>query len=117
MVHTMLLGRHVPKIFWQEATKWCVYILNRSPTSIEQDKTLEGAWSGIKPFVDYFRVFGCLAHVHTPDQQRVKLDNKSRLCVLFGVSDESKAYKLFDPINKKILISKDVVFEENISWR
>jgi len=61
-------------------------------------------------------MFGCLAHVHTLDQRRVKLDDNSRLCVLFGVSDESKAYRLFDAINKKIIIRKDVIFEENKSW-
>jgi len=41
-----------------------------------------------------------------------KLDDKSKQCILLGVSDESKAYRLFDPLNKKVLISKDVIFEE-----
>jgi len=45
-----------------------------------------------------------------------KLDDKSRQCVLLGVSDESKAYHLFDPVNKKVLISKDVIFEEQKGW-
>nr|KYP74877.1 Retrovirus-related Pol polyprotein from transposon TNT 1-94 [Cajanus cajan] len=116
MVRSMLIGRQVPKIFWPEATKWCVHILNRSPTAVVQDQTPEEAWSGVKPSVGYFRVFGCLAHVHTLDQQRIKLDDKSKQCVLFGVSDESKAYRLFDPVNKKIIISKDVIFEEHKSW-
>jgi len=54
--------------------------------------TLEEAWSGEKPNVDYFRLFGCLAHVHISYQHRVKLNDKSKKCVLIGVSDESKAY-------------------------
>ncbi|PNX66657.1 hypothetical protein L195_g055208, partial [Trifolium pratense] len=29
---------------------------------------------------------------------------------------ESKAYKLYDPINKKILISRDVKFQEDAAW-
>ena len=66
----------------------------------------------MKPTIDYFRVFGCLAHVHVLDQHRVKLDDKSKKCVLLGVSDESKAYRLFNPINNKVLINKDVIFEE-----
>jgi len=37
----------------------------------------------------------------------IKVDN-----VFLGVSDESKAYRFFDLINKKVLISKDVIFEE-----
>ncbi|PNX66111.1 copia-type polyprotein, partial [Trifolium pratense] len=37
-------------------------------------------------------------------------------CVLLGLSEESKAYKLYDPENGKIIISRDVVFEENKGW-
>jgi hypothetical protein len=36
--------------------------------------------------------------------------------VLLGLSEESKAYRLYDPIEKKILISRDVVFDEEKSW-
>lgn len=116
MVWSMLTGRRVPKIFWPEATKSCVHVLNRSPTIAVQGKTLEEAWSGVKPSVDYFRVFGCIAHVHTLDQLQVKLDDKSKKCVLLGVSDESKAYRLFDPVKNQIIISRDVVFEEEKCW-
>jgi len=116
IVHSMLIEKQVLKIFWAEAAKWCVHILNRSPTIVVQNKTPEEAWSGVKPTADHFRVFGCLAHVHVPDQHRVKLDDKSKKCVLLGVSDESKAYRSFDPINDKVLISKDVIFEEQKGW-
>ncbi|PNX58192.1 retrovirus-related Pol polyprotein from transposon TNT 1-94, partial [Trifolium pratense] len=43
------------------------------------------------------RVFGCIAFAHIPDSQRKKLDNKSIKCVHLGISDESKAYKLYNP--------------------
>ena len=33
-----------------------------------------------------------------------------------GVSDESKAYRLYDPFSKKIIISKDVIFQEDECW-
>jgi transposase InsO family protein len=115
-VRSMLNERKVPKTFWSEAAKWCVHIQNRSPTTAVEDKTPEEAWSNEKPVVDYFRVFGCVAHVHIPDQKRSKLDDKSRKCVLLGVSDESKAWRLYDPISKKIIVSKDVVFEEEKGW-
>jgi hypothetical protein len=70
----------------------------------------------VKPTIGYFRVFGCVAHAHVPDQKRSKLDDKSKKCVLLGVSDESKAYRLYDPISKKIIISKEVIFEEDECW-
>ena len=33
-----------------------------------------------------------------------------------GVSEESKAYRLFDPLSNKIIVSRDVVFEEDQQW-
>jgi hypothetical protein len=77
------------------------------------DITPHEAWSGTKPSVDHFRVFGCLAHVHVQEVKQSKLDNKSFVCVLLGMSEESKGYRLFDPLNKKIVVSKDVIFEKD----
>ncbi|XP_024966042.1 uncharacterized protein LOC112506260 [Cynara cardunculus var. scolymus] len=45
-----------------------------------------------------------------------KLDDRSHKCVLLGVNTESKAYRLYDPILKKIIISRDVIFEEEAKW-
>ena len=56
-----------------------------------------------------------MAHVHVPDVKRKKLDAKSLVCVLLGVSDEAKAYRLYDPATRKIVVSRDVVFEEDKS--
>lgn len=116
MVRSMINEKKVPKQFWPEAVKWATYVMNRSPTLNVKNMTPEEAWSGVKPSVHFFRVFGCIAHVHIHDSQRKRLDNKSKKCVLLGVSEESKAYKLYDPVDKKIIISRDVVFEESKSW-
>jgi hypothetical protein len=112
----MLVCKNVPKNFWPEALKWATYVMNRSPTISVKNITPEEAWSGVKPSVMHFRVFGCLAFVHVPDKHRKKLDNKSIKCVHLGVSDESKAYKLYNPVEKKIIISRDVVFDESKGW-
>ena len=116
MVRSMLSEKQVPKNFWPEAVNWTTHVLNRSPTLAVKGVTLEEAWSGVKPNVDYFRVFGCIGHVHVPDNKRKKLDDKSFQCVLLGVSEESKAYRLYDPVSKKIVVSRDVVFEEDKFW-
>lgn len=36
--------------------------------------------------------------------------------MMFGVSKESKAYRLYDPETKKIIISRDVRFDERHPW-
>jgi len=61
-------------------------------------------------------VFGCLSYTHVPDNKRTKLDNKSVKCVLLGISEESKAYRLYDPLSQKVIVSRDVVFNEEESW-
>ncbi|RDY12788.1 hypothetical protein CR513_02369, partial [Mucuna pruriens] len=62
-----------------------------------------------------FRIFGCIGFIHVLDQKRSKLDDKITECVLLGVSEESKAYKLYDPFNKKIHISRDNKFQEDVA--
>ncbi|MCH81235.1 retrovirus-related pol polyprotein from transposon tnt 1-94 [Trifolium medium] len=116
MVRSILTSRNVPKRFWPEALIWSAHILNRSPTVSVKNMTPEECWSGVKPSIAYFRIFGCIAHVHVPDNLRKKLDDKSIVCVNLGLSEESKGYKLYNPVDKKIIISKDVVFEEAKSW-
>ncbi|CAL2226145.1 unnamed protein product [Prunus armeniaca] len=116
MVRSMLAEKKIPKLFWPEAVNWTMHVLNRSPTFAVKNKTPEEAWSGYKPSVDHFRIFGCISHVHVPDSRRIKLDDKSLKCIFFGVSEESKAYRLFDPVSQKVIVSRDVVFNENQSW-
>ena len=81
-----------------------------------EESNTEEAWSGSRPSVEYFRVFRCVAHVHVLDVKRQKLDAKSLAYVFLGVSEESKAYKLYDLAARKIVVSRDVVFEEDKSW-
>ncbi|EPS65314.1 hypothetical protein M569_09465 [Genlisea aurea] len=57
-----------------------------------------------------------MAYAHVSDANKKKLDDRSRACVMLGVSDESKAYRLYDPVADKILISKDVIFDEQKRW-
>jgi transposase InsO family protein len=117
MVRSMLSCREIPKEFWPEAVNWAIYILNRSPTAALNNITPEEAWSSIKPSVRHFRVFGCVAYTHVPDAQRKKLDNKSVKCIFLGVSEESKAYRLYNPANKRIIVSRDVIFVESEKWK
>ncbi|KAK2986839.1 hypothetical protein RJ640_011064 [Escallonia rubra] len=116
MVRSLLARGRIPKKFWPEAVNWIIHVLNRSPTFAVQDMTPEEAWSGQRPAVDHFRIFGCIAYAHIPDAKRKKLDDKSEKCVFLGVSEVSKAYKLFNPLTKKIVTSRDVVFEEESTW-
>lgn len=63
-----------------------------------------------KLLVNYFSVFECVGHVRVPDARRSKLECKCVSYILLGVNSELKGYKMFDPISKKIIVSRNVVF-------
>ncbi len=67
---------------------------------------------GEKPSVDHLRIFGCHSFVHIPKDERKKLDFKSKKCVFLGYGSTSKGYRLYDPVKKKVILSRDVIFNE-----
>jgi hypothetical protein len=89
------------------------YLINRSPRAALDGKVIEEVWTGNE--VDYsgLRVFGCPAYVHIPSEERSKLDPKSRQCVFLRYGKGVKGYKFWDPTANKVVISIDVVFDEN----
>jgi hypothetical protein len=55
----MIHDRDLPMFLWAKACNTEVYIQNRSPHKVLEDKTLEEAFTGVKPEVGHFRIFGC----------------------------------------------------------
>ena len=67
IIQCMLTKRKMLKTFCPEAVNWTIHVLNRSLALVVKNQTLEEAWSGSKPSIEYFRVFDCVAYVHVPD--------------------------------------------------
>jgi hypothetical protein len=61
-------------------------------------------------------VFGCIAYVHVPDEKISKLDPKAKKCTFIGYSLEQKGYRCFNPSTRKLQVSRNVVFDEMVSW-
>ncbi|GKA14724.1 retrovirus-related pol polyprotein from transposon TNT 1-94 [Tanacetum coccineum] len=80
------------------------------------NKTPQEAWNRVKPTVSHLRIFGSIAYVHVPSQRRSKLDNRSEKHVFVGYDKQSKGYKLYNPVTKKVVVSRDVEFDEEGSW-
>ncbi|KAJ4702077.1 Retrovirus-related Pol polyprotein from transposon TNT 1-94 [Melia azedarach] len=116
IARSMLKSKRLPKEFWAEAVSTAVYLSNRSPTRSVWGKTPQEAWCGRKPGISHLRVFGSVAHVHVPDERRTKLDDKSESFIFIGYDSSSKGYKLYNPNSKKIMISRDVIFDEEGEW-
>jgi hypothetical protein len=107
MARSLLKAKKLPKQYWAEAVSYAVYLLNRCPTRSLQGVIPEEAWSGHKPSVTHLRVFGCVAYAKIPDARRRKLDDKSEKCIFVGYGERRMRYKLYNPITKKVIMSRD----------
>ena len=67
-------------------------------------KTPQEVWSGYTPNVAPLRIFGCVAYAQVPEVKSKKLDNHGEKCIFIGYSEESKAYKLYNPLTKKLVV-------------
>lgn len=111
MIRCMLFDAGLQKKYWGEAMLTACYLQNRQPTS-GNAKTPYEKWVGNPPSVRHIRTFGCCAYAHVDKQKRQKLDPKSEKLVMVGYSDVTKGYRLLNPTNDKITISRDVIFFE-----
>ena len=115
MARSLLKAKKLPKQYWAKAVSCAVYLLNRCPTKSLQGVIPEEAWSGHKPSVTHLRVFGCVAYAKILDARRTKLDDKSEKCIFVGYGERRMGYRLYNPITKKAIMSRDVIFEEDKS--
>jgi hypothetical protein len=88
------------------------YLVNRSPSSVLDDKTPKEVWTGKEPSLTHLKVFDCDAYVHVPKENSSKMDKKAEKCIFIGYKDGLKGYKLWNPKTNKVVYSRDVVFRE-----
>jgi len=112
-IRCMLSLAKLPRSFWGEAMRTACYLINLSPSVPLKGDYPERVWTGKDVSYEHLRVFGCKAFVHVPKEQRSKLDNKATQCIFLGYADEEFGYRLWDPEEKKVVRSRDVVFYED----
>ena len=113
-VTCMLSEAKLPPFFWGEALSTFVYVRNRLPTaSLPSNKTPYEVAFGKKPSLQHLRVFGCRAYVMIQKDQRKSLQPHSMACIFLGYSEEIKGWRCYDPVSKKIIVSRDVIFNES----
>jgi transposase InsO family protein len=108
MALSMLTTKHLSNGYWDEAVATTVYILNICLTKSVKNKVPQEASTTSKHNVAHLKVFGCVTYAHVPDELRRKMENKGHKCIFVGYSEETKAYKLYDPIARKFIINRNV---------
>ncbi|KAG8479813.1 hypothetical protein CXB51_029308 [Gossypium anomalum] len=116
MARCLLFESKLPSKFWAEAANTLVYLLNRLPTTAVKDKTPFEVWHDLKPTVSHLKVFSCVCYTLILAEKRSKLDKRSMPGIFVGYSSTNKGYRVYDPSTKKILVSRDVRFNEGRIW-
>ena len=98
MACSMIATKHFSTTYWVEAVATTVYIMNQCPTISVKNKVPQEAWTGMNHSVSHLKFFGCVAYAHVRDELRRKLDKKGQICIFVGYSEDTKAYKLYDPV-------------------
>ncbi|RDX90856.1 hypothetical protein CR513_27235, partial [Mucuna pruriens] len=109
-VRCMLSEARLPKHFWGEALYTVVHVINLSPVVALNTEVPNKIWFGKYVKYDHLRVFGCKAFVHVPKDERSKLVMKTRQCIFIGYSLDEYGYRMYDPVEKKLVRSYDVQF-------
>lgn len=112
MARCIMLQGNLPQSLWAEAVNAATYIRNRCTTKTLDGKTPFEAWSKRKPYVDFFRIIGSKVIVLNKAQRRGKFQPKGGEYVLVGYSEESKAYRLWNPGTRTVIKARDVRFFE-----
>jgi Reverse transcriptase (RNA-dependent DNA polymerase)/Integrase core domain len=112
----MLRDASLPDSYWADAVEYAVeyaaHIWNVVPTRALSGTTPHEAWSGNSPDLNQFRIFGCKAYVHIPDEKWCKLDSKAVQWMFIGYVTDKKAYCCIDWHTGTVYESCNVIFDE-----
>ena len=81
------------------------------------NKTPEESFTGKKPEVSDFRIFGCLTYSHVPSEKRTKFETTREKGIFVGYDETSKAFRIYLPSLRKVVVRREVRFEEDQAFR
>ena len=112
-VMAMLQHAGVKLEFWAEALQTTIYLTNvllSKEIRLEVPQTL---WLGKEPTYDRLHIFGCEAYAFIPREKRTKLaPHATKYIFLSYGTDGDFSYRLWDPENRKLIRSSDIIFNE-----
>ena len=111
-MRTLLFQASAPLTFWPDALAASTYLLNRRPCRPRAHATPYELLFGAPPEYAHLRIFGCLCYPNTAATAPHKLAPRSARCIFLGYSLDQRGYKCYNPMTKRVIISRHVYFDE-----
>ncbi|GJU70077.1 putative ribonuclease H-like domain-containing protein [Tanacetum coccineum] len=112
---TMLADSLLPIQFWAEAVNTACYVLNRVLVTKPQMKTPYEILMGRSPNISFMRPFGCSLTILNTLDHLGKFDGKSEEGYLLGYSTNSKGFRVYNRVTRKVQDCLHVNFLEEKS--
>jgi len=106
----LMFQSKLPKKFWSYAVLHAVYLINRIPTKILNNKSSYEVLYGEVPYLSILKVFGCLSYASTLPVNRHKFDSRAKKCAFLGYKSGIKGFVLVDVHTSEILVSRNMKF-------
>ncbi|KAI3669454.1 hypothetical protein L6452_40690 [Arctium lappa] len=110
---SLLADSKLPITFWAEAVNTACYVQNRVLVVKPKNKTPYELLNKRKPFIGFFKPFGCPCTILNTKSHLGKFDSKADDGFLVGYSSQSKAYRVFNSSSRIIEESDNVKCNEN----
>ena len=109
LCHANLHSEH----YWQDAVETAIFIHNRVTVVVPHNKTQHELWTGHKPDLSQFRVFGCDAFVRIAEQRtNSKLEPRGEKGIFIGYDSKRELCWKVRLEDGRIVSSRDVRFNE-----
>ncbi|KAI3718573.1 hypothetical protein L6452_19450 [Arctium lappa] len=110
---SLLEDSKLPITFWVEVVNTACYVQNRVLVVKSQGKTPYELFNKNKPFIGFFKPFGCPCTILSAKSHLGKFESKAEDGFLVGYSSQSKAYRVFNSSSRIIEESDNVKCNEN----
>jgi hypothetical protein len=117
VARAMLHDQGLPLHLWEEACNTVVYVQNRCPHRVLGMSTPEEAFTGKKPDVSHFKIFGSSVYVHANKDARKKLEPTGEVGIFVGYTETPHNCRVYFPNSKMIVMRRDIKFDEGKAMR